>query len=150
MKMNETTLRKIIREEIEKLDEVDPQMASQIASGFSTNTEALNFLLSLVGMAGAAWVAKPAIKSAIDMLKGSGSKVTDKKISESIKKSLMKENVVDPATAQLILQAVAAMATAGVGATVLSDYLADAAKKLGVKPGTGPDAESKFFGEKLK
>ena len=150
MKMNETTLRKIIREEIGKLDEIDPGTAAAVAGGFSTNTEALNFLLSLVGVAGATWIATPAIKDAISMLKGSGSKAVDKKVSESAKKRLMKEAVVDPVTAQLILQAVAAMATAGVGATVLSGYLEDAAKKLGVKPDAGSDAEAEFFGEKLK
>ena len=146
MKMNETSLRKIIREEIGKLSEiapVDPAAAAAVAGAFSPDQNALNVLYALVAASGITVAAIPGVQKAMKML--GGKTATDKKVSESIKRFLMKESVVDSVTAQMILQAVAAMATAGVGATVLTDYLSDVAKKMGIKP----DAEQQFFGSKL-
>ncbi len=146
MKMNETSLRNIIREEIEKLSEiapVDPSAATAIAGAFTPDQNALNVLYALVAASGITVAAIPGVQKAMSML--GGKKASDKKVSESIRRFLMRESVVDSMTAQMILQAVAAMATAGVGATVISDYLADVAKKMGMKP----DAEQQFFGSKL-
>lgn len=148
-------LRKIIREEVKNMNEVDPTAAAQFSAGLSSSLGAglsggdvLNLLLSAVGAGTVAHMLTPEIKAGVELAKkmlGSKAKpaTKDNKLSEM--KTLIREGALDPKVVEAILQAVAAMATAGVGAGVLSSYLEDVAKKLNLKP----NPEEKFFGEQL-
>jgi hypothetical protein len=158
MKISESTLRKIVREEIESINEMDPSAAAAVSAGVSgalgLSPAAQQVLVAAIAGAGgfaAAYKMHPGLEGIVSKIPGLLEKikkvmgVSSKNESVGKKTKLIKESAMSPETIDMLLQAVAALSTAGVGANVLNSYLEDVARKFSIKP----DSEEKFFGEKL-
>ena len=154
MKLSESRLRKIIREEI--INEMGPIEFHTALTGAvgGPGAIALHALILAADAAGIWITLGPSIKSGIEAAKKklgaeTGAPATSKMlnpVAES-RRRVIKE-AADPVSIAVVLKAVAAMATGGVAVTVLSSFIEDAVAQLKIKPqqvkGVS-DPEAEFF-----